>query len=199
MLESLLNNWLEIAGLVSGILCVWLLIRENILTFPIGLTYAVITVIVVGRANLYADVILNLYYVVMNAYGWYFWLYGDKGRRDAEGLQVIHTPRSQWPALVGVTVIGTLVMGWLFSTYTAADLAYPDSFTTVASFVAMWMTARKYLDSWVVWFVIDVVQIILYLVKGIEAYAVLYGVYLAMAVAGWLAWKKHLSAEPARA
>ena len=75
-----MENWLEAAGLVSGVLCVWLLIKEHILTFPIGMLYAVVTVIVVARALLFADVLLNLYYVLMNAYGWYYWLYGGQQR-----------------------------------------------------------------------------------------------------------------------
>ncbi len=186
-------NWLELVGLVSGLLCVWLLIKENVLTFPIGLIYAVVTVVVVGRAYLYADVILNLYYVVMNAYGWYFWLYGGRERRKEEVLLVGWVPKSQWLPLIGITLLGTVAMGWYFHSQTAAALPYPDSFTTVASFVAMWMSARKYIESWVLWFVIDIVQVALYLIKDIEAYALLYFVYLIMAVYGWLAWRKHLS------
>ena len=194
-MDYIAANWLEIVGLISGLLCVWLLIRENILTFPIGLIYAVVTVIVVARANLFADVILNLYYVVMNAYGWYFWIYGGRDRREASELLVGWVPKTQWVPIVGVMLVGTVLMGWYFATQTSADLPYPDSFTTVASFVAMWMSAKKYLESWILWFVIDVVQVVLYVIKGIEAYALLYLVYLGMAVFGWIAWRKHLGDE----
>ena len=191
-MDYIAANWLEIVGLISGLLCVWLLIRENILTFPIGLIYAVVTVIVVARANLFADVILNLYYVVMNAYGWYFWIYGGGDRREASELLVGWVPKKQWVPILLVMLGGTVLMGWYFATQTSADLPYPDSFTTVASFVAMWMSAKKYLESWILWFVIDVVQVVLYVIKGIEAYALLYLVYLGMAVFGWMAWRKHL-------
>jgi len=194
-LAYIVANWLELAGLVSGLLCVWLMIRENVLTFPIGLLYALITVVVVARANLFADVLLNLYYVLMNAYGWYFWSAGGKERRSDDVLLVGWVPTRQWPLLILLLVAGTLAMGWYFSAMTSADLPYPDSFTTVASFIAMWMSARKYLESWVLWFVIDVVQVVLYVVKGIEAYALLYLVYLGMAVGGWLAWRKHVPAR----
>ena len=195
MVDLFVENWLELVGLVSGVLCVWLLIRENILTFPIGLTYAVVTVVVVGRADLYADVLLNLYYVLMNAYGWYFWLYGGKDRRQSgHDLLVVFASKKQWGVLLAITFAGTIAMGYGFSQI-GADLPYADSATTVASFVAMWMTARKYIDSWIWWFVIDVVQIALYLIKGIEAYALLYFIYLGMAVWGWLAWKKHLQPQ----
>ena len=185
-------NWLEIIGLISGLLCVWLLIRENILTFPIGLIYAVVTVVVVARANLFADVLLNLYYVIMNAYGWYFWIYGARERRTSEVLLVAWVPKKQWPMIVGVIVLGTVLMGLYLSTQTQASLPYPDSFTTVASFVAMWMSAKKYLESWILWLVIDVIQVGLYIVKGIEAYALLYLIYLFMAVYGWFQWRRHL-------
>ena len=196
MIEFLAEWGLASVGLVSGLLCVWLLIRENVWTFPIGLLYAAVTVVVVARSNLYADVLLNLYYVLMNAYGWYFWLYGDASRRQADTLVVGWVPTRQWPWLVVIGITGTLAMGYYFDTQTAASLAYPDSATTVASFVAMWMSARKYIESWVLWFVIDVVQIALYVIKaaadpGLYLYAVLYLVYLVLAVMGWRAWRAH--------
>ena len=72
----LIENWFEILGVASGLLCVLLLIRENVLNFPIGLIYALITTVVVTRANLYADALLNVYYVQNNAYGWYYWMRG---------------------------------------------------------------------------------------------------------------------------
>ncbi|MEM9624436.1 MAG: nicotinamide riboside transporter PnuC [Pseudomonadota bacterium] len=189
----IVENWLEILGLVSGLLCVWLLIRENILTFPLGLIYSVITVVVVARAGLYADVLLNLYYVLMNAYGWYFWTYGGAKRRSNEVLAVTRIPGNQTLWLAGLLLLGTFTMGWYFAAHTDAALPYPDSFTTVASFIAMWMSARKYLESWILWFVIDVIQVGLYLVKGIHEYALLYLVYLGMAVAGWFSWRRHLT------
>jgi nicotinamide mononucleotide transporter len=198
LLEYLVNNWLELAGVISGLVCVWLLIKENALTFPVGLIYAFITVVVVARANLFADVLLNLYYVLMNAYGWYYWLYGGNQHRQAGILKPIKTAMRTNLNLFAITLIGSILMGWAFSEFSQADLAYADSFTTVASFTAMWMTARKHLYSWVAWFVIDAVQIALYFIKGIDGqpglflYAGLYTVYLAMAVMGFRAWQKSM-------
>lgn len=196
-----MENWLEAAGLVSGVLCVWLLIKEHILTFPIGMLYAVVTVIVVARALLYADVLLNLYYVLMNAYGWYYWLYGAQQLREEAGeLLPQRITVNTVAALVLITAFGTVLMGYGFAKYTQADMAYADSLTTVASFVAMWMSARKYLSSWVAWFLIDIVQIALYVLKGFSSdpglffYAALYTAYLAMAVWGWLSWRRRLAA-----
>ena len=195
----LLQNWLEITGFISGLLCVWLLIRESVLTFPIGMLYALVTTVVVARALLYADVLLNLYYVVMNAYGWYYWLYGARPLRQGQGDLLPQPIRvSTVVALLIITVLGAVLMGYLFERYSQADFAYADSLTTVASFVAMWMSARKYLASWIAWFLIDLVQIALYVVKGLNGveglylYAGLYGVYLGMAVWGWQSWRQRM-------
>ena len=199
-MQFFFENWLELTGVISGLLCVWLLIKEHVLTFPIGMLYASVTVIVVARALLYADVVLNFYYVVMNAYGWYYWVYGGKQLRVSQGeLLPQRLARSTLFRLLGITLMGSVVMGFYFARYTQAEMAYVDSLTTVASFVAMWMSARKLLSSWVAWFVIDVMQIGLYIVKGMNAnsglflYAGLYGVYLLMAIYGWLQWRQRMT------
>jgi len=197
-MEFFETYWLEILGTLSGLVCVWLLIKESVLTFPIGLLYAVITSAVVIEARLYADLVLNLYFVLMNGYGWYFWIRGAEERQIEGKLLVASIPRNELAFAAVAMILGTLMVGYFFSTYTDADFAYWDSLTTVASFVAMWMTARKYLESWVLWFLIDVLQIALYGVKGFSGspglyfYSFLYTVYLYMAVLGWRSWSQNV-------
>jgi nicotinamide mononucleotide transporter len=183
--------WLEFLGLASGLACVWLLIRQNIWTFPIGLVYALISVVVFFDNRLYADVLLNGYYVLMNGYGWYYWRYG--GPKAADDQVPVRVATGAVQGTVGVVILaGTALMGWTFASQTDADLPYWNSATTVMSFAAMWLTARKYLDSWILWLVVDVVAAGIYLYKGILFYAVLYSIYLVMAVMGWRAWKQSL-------
>ena len=181
-------EWLELTGLISGLLCVWLLIRQNVWTFPIGLVYSVVSVAVFIEARLYADVLLSGYYVLMNAYGWYYWLFGGV-RTAADELPVSRTPRQTAWLLALVTAVSIGAMGWLFDTQTNADFPYWDSATTCMSFAAMGMTARKYLENWIVWLAVDIVATAIYYVKGIHFYAILYGVYLGMAIMGWRAWQ----------
>ncbi len=195
-----LESPFELAGLASGLVCVWLLIRQSIWTWPIGLLYAVVSLIVFYRTRLYADVLLHLFYVGMNAYGWYYWLRGGEERRESKALQSLpigYTPAVAWLPIVALTAGGTVALGWLFSTYTDADLAYWDGATTAMSFTAMWMTARKYLENWAMWLVVDVLATGIYLYKGIEPYAVLYGVYIVMAIWGWRSWWQSLQRQPA--
>lgn len=193
-------GWLELTGLVSGLLCVWLLVRENVWTFPIGLVYSFVSVSVFANEKLYADVLLSGYYVLMNGYGWYYWLNAGPGEGAAlertEPLAPVHCPRNTALLLVPVAVLGILGMGWFFDTQTDAALPYWDSATTILSFIAMWMTARKQLENWLIWLLVDVMAIGIYLVKGIELYAVLYTAYLVLAVMGWRAWKQTMLEAP---
>ena len=197
-MEFFETYWLEILGTLSGLVCVWLLIKESVLTFPIGLLYAVITSAVVMEARLYADLVLNVYFVLMNGYGWYFWVRGAEERQIKGKLLVASVPSNELRLAAVAMILGTLAVGYFFSAYTDADFAYWDSLTTVASFVAMWMTARKYLESWALWFFIDVLQIALYAVKGFSGspglyfYSFLYSVYLWMAVLGWRSWSQNI-------
>ncbi|MCH2352986.1 MAG: nicotinamide riboside transporter PnuC [Pseudomonadales bacterium] len=185
----------ELIGAASGLLCVWLIIRENIWNWPVGLAYALVSLLVFYNARLYADLVLHVFYVFMNGYGWYYWLRGA-GARSSGGRLVVARLRKRSASLLGVaTVIGIIAMGWLFDYYTDADLAYWDSTTTVMSFAAMWMAAHKYIENWFVWLVVDVLATGIYIFKGIWPYAVLYGLYIPMAVWGWMAWLRSMSSS----
>lgn len=184
-------EWLEFAGLVSGLVCVWLLIRENVWTFPIGLVYAFVSVAVFVEQRLYADVLLSGYYVLMNGYGWWYWLYGGS-RKGGDELSPCNISRQGIVSLLGLSVVGIAAMSWFFASQTDADLPYWDSATTVLSFVAMWMTARKFVENWIVWLIVDVMATAIYAYKGIDFYALLYAIYFGMAIMGWRAWRRSM-------
>lgn len=184
-------EWLEFAGLVSGLVCVWLLIREKVWTFPVGLVYAFVSVAVFVEQRLYADLLLSAYYVLMNAYGWWYWLYGGS-RNVVDDLLPHNISRQAIASLSGLSVVGIAAMGWFFASQTDADLPYWDSATTVLSFVAMWMTARKFVENWIVWLVVDVIATAVYAYKGIDLYALLYAIYFGMAIMGWRAWRRSM-------
>jgi nicotinamide mononucleotide transporter len=197
LIDQILNTlyameWLELTGLVSGLLCVWLLIRQNIWNWPIGLLYALVSVVVFYRAKLYADLGLHVLYCVLNGYGWYYWLRG--GRADASReLPVTSVPRIQ-AAVLGIAVaLATSLSGYLLATHTDASFPYWDSSVTAMSVAAIWMQARKYLESWYVWLVVDVIATGIYLAKDLDFYAVLYCVYIGMAFGGWRSWRRSIA------
>ncbi len=190
--------WLEAAGLASGILCVWLLIRENVWTFPIGLLYAAISVVVFARTRLYGDVALSMYYVAMNAYGWVYWV--SRGERTStDDLAVTRMPARWYPVAVVVLVLCTFGIGWLLANRTDANFAYWNAATTSGSLLAMWMTARKYIENWWLWLAVDVVAVGVYIASGILLYALLYLLYLGMAVWGYRSWRHSLRAHASSA
>ncbi len=180
------ERWLEIFGLVSGLVCVWLMVKQNVLTFPIGLAYAVASVLVMARNQLYADVVLNAYYVIINAYGWWYWSI-SKEQQGAE-LAVSRTPAKTAGWLLVIGVVTAIGMIGLLANYTSAQQVILNSITTTASFVAMWMSARKLVENWLIWLVVNVLSIGLYFTQGIYPYAVLYAVYLVMAIQGYRQW-----------
>ncbi|MCB1683145.1 MAG: nicotinamide riboside transporter PnuC [Pseudomonadales bacterium] len=188
-----LESVLEIVGLVSGLACVWLLIRQNVLTFPLGLAYAVVSVVVMYRARLYSDVLLNAYYVVVNGYGWWHW--SRVRETTGEALAVTRTPRGQIALLGILAVLGIVLLSWFFGTHTDAERVTWNATTTVLSFVAMWMSARKYLENWWLWLVVNILSIGLYFLQGVLAYALLYTVYLVMAVTGYRSWRASMQAS----
>ena len=88
--------------------------------------------------------------------------------------------------------IGVYIMGTLFRNYTDAAVPYWDSTTTVLSLVGMWLTARKKIESWYYWFVVDILATGIYVYKGIYFYATLYGIYIFLALAGYYSWRKSM-------
>jgi nicotinamide mononucleotide transporter len=181
---------LEIAGLIAGLVCVWLLIKQNIYTWPIGIFYVLISLIIFWDAKLYADLLLHILYLVMNMYGWFYWL--NAGKNEKGNLPVSTSTSMEIGFFILISLSGTLAMGYLFQANSDASLPYLDSATTVFSFTGMWLTARKKLENWYFWLFVDTLAAGIYFYKGLYFYSLLYLVYMAMAVAGYLAWKKSM-------
>ena len=183
-------DWLEAAGLVFGLVCVWLLIRQNIWTWPFGIAYVLVSFVVFYQARLYADLALHVVFLVLNIYGWVHWLRG--GPRDDDDLPVTTTRPAHLALVLVLSGLGIAVFGTLLARYTDAAVPYWDSATSVLSIAAMWLTAQKKIENWHFWLVIDVLATGIYVYKGIYFYALLYLIYIGLAVAGYRAWRATL-------
>ena len=181
----------EFLGFVLGVLCVLFLIRQNILTWPMGIAYVLISLVIFWQTKLYADFVLHLFYFGMNVYGWYYWVYGRKS--DEQVVPVTSISVNTWLFTLGISAVGIFIWGYLLNNYTDASLAYWDSTTSVLSFAAMWLTARKKIENWILWLVVDILATGIYYYKGLYFYCLLYLVYIGMAIAGYLAWKKSMN------
>lgn len=189
-------SWTEIAGFVTGALCVWLVVKQHVWTFPVGIANNVLFIVLFTGAGLYADAGLQVVYIVLAAVGWYWWLRGGTGHGR---LSVGSTPRSAWVAIGFGIVVGTALLGWALSTWTNSTVAGWDALTTVMSLAAQLMLVRKWLGNWLVWIAVDVIYIVLYASKGLWLTSVLYAVFMAMCVAGLREWRASLDASVANA
>ena len=176
----------EALGFVTGGLTVWLTVRENIWCWPVGIANNVFFIILFWNARLYADMGLQVVYIVLSVLGWYWWL---RGGTQKTALRASRTPAKEWLVLVPLAIFGTLLMRhYLASVNDAAPLL--DASTTVASLVAQYLLTRKYIENWYVWLAADIVYVVLYVQRGLPLTAVLYAVFIGMCVAGIRSWKR---------
>lgn len=178
-------TWLEQSATVLGVLGVWLMIRQNLWAFPIGMVQVSLSAVVFYQYQLYADAKLQGFFFVVLAYGWWHWV---RGCGDREELPVTRLrPRGiAGYALLGATGAG--LWGWLLATRTDADLPYWDAFIAAFSIVSQWLQARKKLENWAGWMLVNSVAIGVYWYKELYWFSVLYALFFCMAAAGHRAW-----------
>ncbi|WP_221389710.1 nicotinamide riboside transporter PnuC [Dyadobacter sp. NIV53] len=191
-LSGIITTPLEILGFLTGAICVYLNTRQNVLGWFFGIINAVLYVAVFWQVRLYADVGLQGYYFITSIYGWWLWLYGGKSH---DGVVVTSTPVKLYPVFALIFVVVTLSWGFLLGRFTNASLTYADSALTIASLIAQWMMARKYLENWIIWIVADACYTAMYFYKDLHLTAILYFVFLVLAVMGYVQWKRDISAE----
>ena len=191
-LSGIITSPLEILGFLTGAICVYLNTRQNVLGWFFGIINAILYVAVFWQVRLYADVGLQGYYFVTSIYGLWLWLYGGKSH---DGVQVSNTPARLYIIFAIIFVVVTLSWGFLLGRFTNASLTYADSALTIASLIAQWMMARKYLENWIIWIVADACYTAMYFYKDLHLTAILYFVFLVLAVMGYVQWKRDISVE----
>lgn len=202
MISEVLTTWLwgnkiEIAGAILGLLYIFFSIRQHILTWPTGLFTSLLYIAVFFQSGFYADMGLQVYYVVISIYGWYYWLKGGQNKTNASENQVPvkKTPRKVLLLSLLVTSGIYFIILFILLRFTDSTVPYMDSLTTALSIMATWMLARKYIEHWLVWIFVDFVSAGLYIYKELWPTVVLFVVYTVMAVLGYLEWKKDLKQE----
>ena len=207
------DNWLEVFGAITGIIYVFLEIRQNIWLWPVGLVTSAVYIIVFFTTRFYADMSLQGYYLVMSIIGWYWWVRGTgqgaqgTGRRaqgeekkngerrdeETEGLQVTRLKTVMGLLLAAVFVLLYSGIWFILSRYTDSPVPEWDSFITSLSVVATWMLARKIYEHWYLWILVNAASVIIFAVRGLYPTVILYAVYLAMSFGGLKVWKKSIS------
>ena len=182
-------NAIEILATLTGILYILFSVRASVLLWPFGFISSALYVYVFFASKIYADMSVNLYYVAVSIYGWIHWQ--RKGHDAEEGeMLILNLTRKQWLVSLFLTGILYLIISWILVRFTDSDVPYLDSFTTSASIVATWMLARKIVEHWLFWIIIDTVSAGLYVYKGLYPTVVLYIILTVFAVVGYIEWTK---------
>jgi nicotinamide mononucleotide transporter len=178
---------LEITATMTGLLCVWLTAREQIWAWPTGLVNVGCFFYMFWEVKLYADMTLQVFFFVLSIYGWYVWL---SRRGNAKVRPTRRIRRSTGLLLVVLLVAVTGMWGYLLATYTDASIPYLDAFVATLSLVAQYLLSSKILENWLCWIVVDMLSVGMYAYKELYALAFLYLIFLAIATAGYLSWRR---------
>jgi nicotinamide mononucleotide transporter len=191
-LVSVFTDWLrnqsllETSGVITGILCVYLAAKNNIWNWPIAIVSVLIYIFIFFEAKLYADTGLQVYFFMMNFYGWYFW------SRKHERKKVPVTLITLKEIIISVAVIAVFTAGLGFFLYKGTDASFPfvDSFCTACSLVAQVFLARKVLENWLIWIFVDIIYVGVYIFKDLHLTAGMYALYIIIAAFGYFDWRK---------
>lgn len=208
--DWLSNNYIEIFGAVSGIIYVLLEIRQTIWLWPVGIITSAVYIWVFFTSKIYADMSLQVYYLVISVLGWYWWVRGTrvrrsfsegggrpseretggKGEREKGELQVTRLKLKTGLVLALVFVLLYVTMWIVLTRLTDSPVPVRDAFITSLSIIATWMLARKIYEHWYLWIVVNFVSAVLFLTRGLYPTVILYVVYGVMSFAGLIEWKK---------
>lgn len=187
-MEFLSFQWLDILTTILGLIYIWLEYRAHIALWVIGVIMPALDIVLYWQHGLYGDAGMACYYTFAALYGFYVWKF-VKTRKKKEPLPIIFMPRRQYLPTIVFFFVAWAAVYYVLITWTDSTVPVLDSFTNALSFVGLWALARKYVEQWVFWMVVDGVCTFLYIKKGIPFKAMLYGLYVVIAIAGYLKWR----------
>ena len=198
-MAEILTTWLwgnkvELAGALLGILYIFFSIRQHIFTWPTGLLTSLLYIIVFFQSGFYADMGLQIYYVGVSIYGWYYWLTGGK-KETGDPAKKVPVKRTSLKVLKRaglITIAVYVLLLFILLRFTDSTVPFMDALTTALSATATWMLAKKYIEHWFIWIITDIISAGLYVYKGLWPTVVLFLVYTVMAISGYIEWKKDL-------
>ena len=186
------TSCLELVAFVFGAVSVYLSVRQSIWSWPTAIVNVALYAYVFLRAGLYSDSGLQVVYLVLSIYGWYQWRYGGAGHTTLRVSRA--SPRTLVVCAVA-GIVAWLVLGQVTSRIQGVAIPYLDAALTATSLVAQWMMTRKILENWLLWIVADIVYVPTFVSRGLHLTAILYLVFLVLAVLGYREWRRALEAQ----
>ncbi len=195
-MEFFAEHWLDILTTILGLIYILLECKASIALWIVGIIMPALDIYLYYSHGLYGDAGMAVYYTVAAVYGYAVWKFGKK-KNQKEGMQMPIT-HFRKKLILPTTIFFFAAMAatyYVLTNYTDSTVPLLDSFTNALSFVGLWALARKYIEQWFVWIIVDAVSCYLYINKGIPFKAGLYGLYVVIAVWGYLKWKKMMKAN----
>lgn len=187
--DFLASHWLDMFTTILGLLYIWLEYRASILLWFVGIIMPAFDIYLYWSHGLYGDAGMAAYYTLAAIYGYCIWKF-KKTRKQKLSLPIAFMPKKQYLPAALFFLAAWGITYFVLITWTNSTVPVLDSFTNALSFVGLWALARKYAEQWLFWIVVDVVCTILYVHKGIPFKALLYGLYVVIAVLGYNKWRK---------
>ena len=198
VLESIYNGlvqttWIEAIAVISGIVSVWYSRKENILVFPTGLLNTTIYIYLSFKGHLLGEASVNLYYTIMSLYGWYLWTRKNQTNQEFI-LQITNSNTKQrvqqFLFFAGVYAIIYFALVYLKKSFAPEAIPWADALASASAYTAMWLMAKKKVESWFWWVLTNIASIPLYFIKGYTFTSVQFIILLILAIAGWIEWSK---------
>jgi nicotinamide mononucleotide transporter len=178
---------IEIAAVLLGIANIILIIRRSVWNYPFGIAMVTLYFFIFRDAKLYSDAGLQIFFLVINLYGWFSW---TRNKAAAGAIMVQRLGTGGLAAWIAGSAIATL--GWGFIMHNHTDASYPfwDAAVAMLSVAGQILMTRRYLENWWWWIAVNAISIPLYVVKGLHLTAGLYALFLVLAIAGLVEWRK---------
>ncbi|MGD0095217.1 MAG: nicotinamide riboside transporter PnuC [Terracidiphilus sp.] len=183
------NNWLEIIGAVTAILSIWLTTKRKIICWPIGIISDLCYLAISYHAQLFSFGLLLIGGLPLTFYGWWHWA---KGVHEEGDVRVVRLPRSELVMGIAIGALGGLALG-VWMEHLNASLPYLDAQLATFSVVGGWWQARKHIANWWLWIAVDLVYVGEFLYDNLRLTALLYAVFVWLAVVGLRDWRRALS------
>jgi nicotinamide mononucleotide transporter len=177
----------ELVGVIFGLISVILTVRASIWSWPVGIISVIAFAVLFFEIKLYADMLLQAFFLVTGFIGWYDWKYGGANRTELP--ITLLTQRQRLAVGIGL-ILAIAAVGYAFDTYTDAHIPFWDAAASGASVVAQILLMRKKLENWYIWIAVDVLSIGIYIYKEVYLTAGLYVVFLGLAIGGLFAWRR---------
>tara|TARA_B100000405_G_C16617101_1_gene386338 strand:- start:2 stop:631 length:630 start_codon:yes stop_codon:yes gene_type:complete len=191
---TLTHTLLELFAVTMNILSVIYAKRNSILVYPTGLIGTGIFVYILYNFSLLGDMIINFYFVLMSIYGWYYWAQKKDGQ-TLNNVSRTSIKEYYFILILGITSLLSIYLIYNFYDKWNSWTAYVDTITTAIFFVAMYLMARRKVESWIFWIIGDLITIPLYFYKGLTISSIQYLIFLILAILGYISWKKILNSS----